>query len=61
MCIADVAANKDTGSLAWIGKIKMLDKHPDSNVDGANMGPIWGRQNPAEPHVGAMNFAIWAG
>ena len=32
---------------------------PDSNVHGANMGPIWGRQNPGGPHVGPMNFAIW--
>ena len=26
---------------------------------GPNMGPIWGRQDPGEPHVGPMNFAIW--
>ena len=32
---------------------------PDSKVHGANMGPIWGRQDPDEPHVGSMNFAIW--
>ena len=32
---------------------------PDSNVHGANMGSIWGRQDPGEPHVGPMNFAIW--
>ena len=24
------------------------------------MGPIWGRQDPGGPHVGLMNFAIWA-
>ena len=24
------------------------------------MGPIWGRQDPGGPHVGPMNFAIWA-
>ena len=35
-------------------------KHiPDGKVHGANMGPIWGRQDPGEPHVGPMNFAIW--
>ena len=34
--------------------------HPDSKVHGANMGPIWGRQDPGGPHVGPMNFAIWA-
>ena len=32
---------------------------PDSKVHGANMGPIWGRQDPGWPHVGPMNFAIW--
>ena len=33
---------------------------PDSKVHGANMGPIWGRQDPGGPHVGPMNFAIWS-
>ena len=28
-------------------------------VHGANMVPIWGRQDPGGPHVGPMNFAIW--
>ena len=32
---------------------------PDSKVLGANMGPIWGRQDPCGPHVGPMNLAIW--
>ena len=32
---------------------------PDSKVYGANMGPIWGRQDPGGPHVGPMNNAIW--
>ena len=32
---------------------------PDSKVHGANMGPIWGRQDPGGPHVGPMNFIIW--
>ena len=31
----------------------------DSKVHGANMGPIWGQQDPGGPHVGPMNFAIW--
>ena len=31
----------------------------DSKVHEANMGPIWGRQNPSGPHAGPMNFAIW--
>ena len=25
---------------------------PDNKVPGANMGPIWGRQDPGGPHVG---------
>ena len=33
----------------------------DSKVHGANMGPIWGRQDPGGPHVGPMNLAIWDG
>ena len=32
---------------------------PDNKVNGANMGPIWGRQDPGGPHVGPMNFAMW--
>ena len=32
---------------------------PDSKAHGANMGHIWGRQNPGGPHVGSMSFAIW--
>ena len=33
--------------------------YPDSKVHGANMGPIWGRQDPGGPRVGHMNFVIW--
>ena len=33
-------------------------KCPDSKVHWADMGPIWGRQDPGGPHVGPMNFAI---
>ena len=36
-----------------------LKNFPDSKVHGANMGPIWGRQDPGGPHVDPMNFAIW--
>ena len=32
---------------------------PDSKVHGANMGPIWGQQDPGGSHVGPMNLAIW--
>ena len=31
----------------------------DSKLLGANMGPVWGRQDPVGPHVGPMNFALW--
>ena len=37
----------------------MNDKYPDSKVHGANMEPIWGRQDPGGPHVGPMNLVIW--
>ena len=33
--------------------------NPDSKVHGANMGPLWGRQDPGGPHVGPMKFAFW--
>ena len=31
----------------------------DSKVHGADMEPIWGRQDPGGSHVGPVNFAIW--
>ena len=36
-----------------------LGLFPGNKVHVANMGPIWGRQDPGGPHVGPMNFAIW--
>ena len=39
--------------------VTLLGNSPDSKVHGANMGPIWGRQDPGGPHVGPMDFAIW--
>ena len=30
---------------------------PDSMVHGANIGPIWGWQDPDGPHVGPMNLS----
>ena len=36
-----------------------MDVNPDGKVHGANMGPIWDRQNPGGPHVGPVYFAIW--
>ena len=62
----------DTYQIHWIWRIKnmqMIDcfwlclshfcSFPDSKVHGANMRPIWGRQEPGRPHVGPINFAIW--
>ena len=57
----DVCRNEGVGILPWsplMGWVVMLGVNPDSKVRGANMGPIWGRQDPGEPHVGPMNFVI---
>ena len=43
-----------------LGKGGQEEPLPDSKVHGANIGPIWGRQDPGGPHVGPMNFVIWA-
>ena len=50
------------GSIMWnfdatIGVFSRLLRTPDSKVHGANMGPIWGRQDSSGPHGGPMNFA----
>ena len=37
------------------------DTIPDSKFHGANMGSIWGRQDPGGPLCGPMNFIIWDG
>ena len=42
-----------------VSSFGIFEQFPDSKVHGANMGPIWGRQDPGGPHVGPMNFAIW--
>ena len=34
------------------------ETYPWQPSSWANMGPSWGRQDPAGPHVGPMNFAI---
>ena len=39
----------------------VLTNTPDSKIHGTNLGPIWGRQDPGGPHIGAMNLAIWDG
>ena len=52
--INQVNAVSAVGLLCWATS-------PDSKVHAANMGPIWGRQDPGGLHVGPMNFAIWEG
>ena len=51
-----LTANKRRGAvsivLLWV-------TDPYDKVHDANIGPIWGRQDPDGPHVGPMNFAIW--
>ena len=48
-------------TLALVAKevYKMKSSSPDSKIHGANIGPIWGRQDPGGSHVGPMNLAIW--
>ena len=41
------------------GVVPTLQYTQDSKVHGANIGPIWGQQDPGGPHVGPMNLAIW--
>ena len=38
--------------------ISQTTQAPDSEVHGANMGPILGRQGPGGPHGGPMNFVV---
>ena len=39
--------------------MSLLRNCPDSKVHGANMGPIWGRQDLGRPHGGPMDLIIW--
>ena len=50
-------AGCSTKGCFWIDGYRK--RYPDNKVHGANMGPIWSRQDPGGPHVGPMNFAIW--
>ena len=48
--------------ICYIWQTTLFCQHqltPDSKAHGANVGPIWGRQDPCGPHVGPMNFALW--
>ena len=55
--LAEILPHRRKGPFYHIQSITI----PDSKVHGANMGPIWGRQDPGGPHVGPMNFAICDG
>ena len=37
----------------------LVSVNPDSKVHGANIGPIWGRQDPGGPQMSHVNLAIW--
>ena len=53
-------AHYSTWALPYRVDSFIVGNAPDSKIPGANMGPIWGRQDPGGPHVGPMNFVIWA-
>ena len=46
---------------AYIFRVVFLVPALIARFMGANMGPIWVRQDPGGPHVDPMNFAIWEG
>ena len=41
--------------------LRVVSLHPDSKVQGANMGPSWVLLAPDGPHAGPMNLAIRVG
>ena len=46
-------------NLIWDDDMYPQQNNPDSKVNGANIGPTWGRQDPGGTYVGPTNFAIW--
>ena len=58
---SDVTPENISAYLTWIQLNWTCNQrnHPHGKVPGANMGPIWGQQDPGGPHVGPRNFAIW--
>ena len=54
----DITTDCATHNVTW-QLWHVVSNFPDSKVHGANMGPIWGWQDPGGPHDGPMNFAIW--
>ena len=55
----DAGYSVHADSAMTIGPVSLFDTTPDNKIHGANMGPIWVWQDPAGPHVGPMNLAIW--
>ena len=55
----DIKACIDAVSAYVIPICNKVNVYPYSKFHGANMGPLWGRQDPGGSHVGPMNFAIW--
>ena len=53
--------NTLTSCRQFINSTPEMPGYPDNKVHVANMGPIWGRQDPGGPHVGPKNFAILVG
>ena len=37
----------------------VVQNTPDSKAHGANMGPIWGREDPGGPNVGSTSNGSW--
>ena len=69
-CLNEWEINKQTNfSIAYIYAYQLTIERSsnilprgtilDNKVHGANMGPIWDRQDPGGPHVCPMNFSIW--
>ena len=56
--IYSISHNAPTVVLCFIYCV-YIRSSPDSKVHGANMGPIWGQQDPGGSDVGPMNLAIW--
>ena len=50
---------KNTSSNQTTRASRQTQKVPDNKVHWANMGPIWGWQDPGWPYVSPMNFVIW--
>ena len=61
--ISGIALNKRFDAMdydSWHLLHRILKQtYPDSDVNGAIMGPTWGRQDPVELHVAPRNLATW--